>query len=55
MTRGQVAASVRRNKSRRPGDYCADARCLWNVARSGPCPKHAPMARGVWVAEGRRS
>ncbi len=39
MTRGQVAASVRRNKENHPERYCADPRCLWAL-RSGPCPKH---------------
>lgn len=35
-----VAKSVRLKKEARPQDYCADKKCLWSVARSGPCPRH---------------
>lgn len=34
------AAAARRNKEATPERYCPNERCLWNTARSGPCPKH---------------
>jgi hypothetical protein len=36
------AASERLRKIARPQDYCIDATCLWNEARSGPCERHSP-------------
>jgi len=43
MYGNSVAASVRRSKENRPQDFCPE--CLWNIGRSGPCPKHqAPEA-----------
>lgn len=40
-THGSIAKAERLRKLARPSSYCSgDPRCLWNVARSGPCPKH---------------
>lgn len=39
-----VAKSVRLKKEARPQDFCADKKCLFNVARSGPCPRHPVTA-----------
>jgi len=36
------AMSTRLAKERRPQDFCP--KCLWNVVRSGPCPKHLKRA-----------
>ncbi len=34
------AAHSRQEKEAHPERYCVDRRCLWNVRRSGPCPRH---------------
>ena len=49
-TTKQVAASVRRNKDSYPDNYCPQ--CLWNVNRSGPCPRHQQEARQQFVLSG---
>jgi hypothetical protein len=33
-----VAKSCRLAKEKNPENWCP--RCLWNVRRSGPCPRH---------------
>jgi hypothetical protein len=36
----------RLNKEQHPERWCSDSKCLWNVARSGPCPKHGAKQQG---------
>jgi hypothetical protein len=34
------AESARRMKAEKPENWCSSPKCLWNVRRSGPCPRH---------------
>lgn len=34
------AAKCRQEKEAHPERYCPHKKCLWNIARSGPCPTH---------------
>jgi hypothetical protein len=40
-----VAKSCRLAKEKNPENWCP--RCLWNVRRSGPCPRHADAPRST--------
>ena len=41
IARTSVAKAVRLSKERSPDRYCFCNGCLWNIATSGPCPKHS--------------
>ncbi len=40
MTRGSVAASVRKSKEAHPDKFCPVPTCLWRTGDGSKCPKH---------------
>jgi len=64
MTRGGVAASVRKSKEAHPERFCPVKDCLWRTGDGSRCPKHGgardlpfsggPGSKYVWVPDALR-